>query len=115
MRGEGRGGGRERSNGGRGGNRASSPLSSPLFTSGAHGVGAVSVKAYYRSQCQDVRGFSVGTLRERCERDSEIEVCLLTGNPINQLVNISLSLSASSFRTISESLGIAHKGGNKFR
>ena len=38
---------------------------------------------------QNVRGSSVETFRKRGRRDAEIEVCLLTGNPINQLVNIS--------------------------
>lgn len=73
--------------------------------------------SHVRSQCRDVRGFTEETFRERGERDAEIEGCLLTGNPINQHVNIppSPSLSAPSFKTISESLGIAHKGGNKFR
>lgn len=57
------------------------------------------------------------TFRERGERDAEIEVCLHTGNPINQHVNIFPfpPLTASSFKTISESFGTAHKGGNKFR
>lgn len=57
------------------------------------------------------------TFRERGERDAEIEACLHTGNPINQHVNTSPfpPLSASSFKTISESSGTAHKGGKQIQ
>lgn len=101
---------------GRGANRVTSPLSSPslplLLT-----LLVFPVWGRVRGQCQDVRGSSVETFRERGERDAEIEACLHTGNPINQHVNTSPfpPLSASSFKTISESSGTAHKGGNKFR
>lgn len=60
-------------------NKVTSPLSSPCTP---HGVGVLgaSVRMF--------RGFSVESLRERGERDAEIDVCLLSGNPINQHVNI---------------------------
>lgn len=106
----------ERSNRGRGGTRVTSALSSPslpwVFT-----VMVWSAWRHVRSQCQDVRGFTVDTFRERGERDAEIEMCLLAGNPINQHMNISLFPSLSlllSFKTISESFAVAHNGGHKF-
>lgn len=84
----------ESSNGRRGGARVTSPLSSSRAPRVLQlwccqyegGLGA----------SQDVRGFSVETLRERGERDAEIEVCLLTGNPINQQMNVSPFPSLSS-------------------
>lgn len=53
------------------------------------------------------------SFRERGERDAEIEVRLLSGNPINQHVNICPFLP-SSIKTISEMFRMARKGGNKF-
>lgn len=107
---------RARSNGWRGGDT----VTSPLYAHSLVEVLAVLLRSVWRrvsSQCQDVRGFSVETFRERGERNAEIEACLLTGNPINPHVNIFFSPLnfLLSFKTISESFTIAHKRGKKFR
>lgn len=105
---------RKRSNWGRGGNKVTSPLFSPSFP-WVLTVLVWSVWRHVRSQCQDVRGFSVETFRERGERDAEIEVCLHTEKCRKQHVNASPFPPSllQSFKTISESFGIAQKGGNQ--
>lgn len=85
-------------------NKTTSPLSSVYLGVGVRGA-----------SCRVFRGFSVESLRERGERDAEIEVCLLSGNPINQHVN---TLYVPFFPRPSErflkGLGSLTRGADKF-
>lgn len=50
--------------------------------------------------------------RERGERDVEIEVCLLVGNPLNHHMNMSSLSLFLSLKAISESFATAQSGGS---
>lgn len=82
--------------------------SDPSFIVSLYTWGCRCVRASVRMS----RGFFVESFRERGERDAEIDYSLLSGNPINQHVNIWPFLP-SSIKTISEMFRIARKGGNK--